>query len=948
MNNINSNFIYLDVKSDILYTLVKINYNPNTFEANINNFESLKEYYNINMFDMDPSFDEEAFNKLKNYNFINEIHSSLETCFNINEEFTKYTLSNQTYNNFILLSSKSYNQDSKMLSFITVIYNTPQNTKFNEYNQLSSTGIFYNRGDNNISRPIPFNYIYNVCKNPVYNDTPGICKLIIQLVTDNNCNDGPFILDVLRDNEAAINCYKSKGFVDLNSWPDTFRHPEPNKHYMLFTNDDIIYKETNLNSEDKNIPFLSNKKHYYTLIAHGLTLNSPDNVRQGNYKQEEFHFPFDDIQFYASEGQVLYQPNSCGTEFHINLPTSVCYKRMEYVNDNTYNIDNDKLTLTPMQFSVNEESDNDEMKKTLGLYYCNGEEKIVDWDWLQQQSFTDFIQLFDLISNHAEEHKIKKENIIINLFVCRGYCEKDYTPLHQPEFIIGNINEFKMDVVKGGSNLTPVKSMNQMELITWLDTCKKPMKGGTDTIFDREIHNGELRDFNLTNETIENRNNIDNIQFINGAFIECNISNCGFDNCKFEDINFLANTKLNSIYFNDCTFKNVSFQEDCMLQNINFKNCTVHRDELNPGLTIYNSTVDFSDFRNMDLTFCIFNNSKILSSDFRGTNLTDSIFENADLTGIIFNETTILKNTKFINITGLDNDQSDVSTASFDEATLIPSFNNNSPRNVNEYPDDDELSEVSTIGTDIIYDNDANNLSIDENSDWLDTFETSDVDGLPPQPLTLEDLLTDEDLLKREPVKIKQYSYQTFDKLTNFDVIQYEDVNYCDYIKKNSNHLIFLYDEQTCFITKTLLKQYIKTNIDPTKIVFLCKEEQEAFVPQKQNIYEDPQLNMDIFGLFGVMIPLQELDFILNNEYQIYIIQANYYNKPVPIASLSTRLGGNVVGANHCQSLVAIKSGYITYIENETFKNICNKKGGKKQTKCKIKTKKNKSKKSKK
>ena len=205
-----------------------------------------------------------------------------------------------------------------------------------------------------------------------------------------------------------------------------------------------------------------------------------------------------------------------------------------------------------------------------------------------------------------------------------------------------------------------------------------------------------------------------------------------------------------------------------MLQNINFKNCTVHRDELNPGLTIYNSTVDFSDFRNMDLTFCIFNNSKILSSDFRGANLTDSIFENADLTGIIFNETTILKNTKFINITGLDNAQSDVSTASFDEATLIPSFNNNSPRNVNEYPDDDELSEVSTIGTDIIYDNDANNLSIDENSDWLDTFETSDVDGLPPQPLTLEDLLTDEDLLKREPVKIKQYSYQTFDKLTNF------------------------------------------------------------------------------------------------------------------------------------------------------------------------------------
>ena len=66
---------------------------------------------------------------------------------------------------------------------------------------------------------------------------------------------------------------------------------------------------------------------------------------------------------------------------------------------------------------------------------------------------------------------------------------------------------------------------------------------------------------------------------------------------------------------------------------------------------------------------------------------------------------------------------------------------------------------------------------------------------------------------------------------------------------------------------------------------------------------------------------------ILNYDYQIYVIQTIYYSQPVPIASLNTRLGGNVVSANFCQALVAIKSGYISYIRNETLFNKCSEQG---------------------
>ena len=124
---------------------------------------------------------------------------------------------------------------------------------------------------------------------------------------------------------------------------------------------------------------------------------------------------------------------------------------------------------------------------------------------------------------------------------------------------------------------------------------------------------------------------------------------------------------------------------------------------------------------------------------------------------------------------------------------------NNSPSTVLANPSDDNLSEVSTVATDIL--DGPNNLSMDEDSNWIDYFEPQSPDG--PPPLELEDLLTENDLLLREPVNIKQYTHQKFDKLEHFDLIEQENVNYCNYIREDPDNLVFLYSTPYSFTNES-------------------------------------------------------------------------------------------------------------------------------------------------
>ena len=212
----------------------------------------------------------------------------------------------------------------------------------------------------------------------------------------------------------------------------------------------------------------------------------------------------------------------------------------------------------------------------------------------------------------------------------------------------------------------------------------------------------------------------------------------------------------------------------------------------------------------------------------------------------------------------------------------------------------------------------------------------------PPQPDNMTRLLV------RDKVSLEKSVNNPFTELelTRYDPILMESVQFCDYVEDDKDNLLFIFNKQVGFIEKSRIKDFISQNtLDKNKIIYQCKKTDQAFQPRDENIVGGPALNMDIIGLFGVMVPLSYLDEVVNGKHQIFVIESTNANKTMPIASLNTRLGGNVVSTNHCQTEVAIQVSKLSYVDNDVLIGMC-KKGGKrkskKRTKKSTKTKKSK------
>ena len=163
-------------------------------------------------------------------------------------------------------------------------------------------------------------------------------------------------------------------------------------------------------------------------------------------------------------------------------------------------------------------------------------------------------------------------------------------------------------------------------------------------------------------------------------------------------------------------------------------------------------------------------------------------------------------------------------------------------------------------------------------------------------------------------------------ELERFDPILQENVQLCDYVNDDKENLLFIFNRQVAMIEKSRIKMLIaEDTLDTNKIIYQCKKTDQAFRPRDENIIGGPALNMDIITLFGVMVPLSYLDEVVNGKHQIYVIEPTNANQTMPIASLNTRLGGNVIGANHGQAEVAIQVSKLTYVDNDVLIGMCKK-----------------------
>jgi hypothetical protein len=195
-------------------------------------------------------------------------------------------------------------------------------------------------------------------------------------------------------------------------------------------------------------------------------------------------------------------------------------------------------------------------------------------------------------------------------------------------------------------------------------------------------------------------------------------------------------------------------------------------------------------------------------------------------------------------------------------------------------------------------------------------------------------------LLVRDKVSLEKNENNPFTdlELERFDPILLENVRLCDYVNEDKDNLLFIFDTQLAMIGRSRIKSLISEDtLDKNKIIYQCRTTDQAFRPRDENIIGGPALNMDIIGLFGVMVPLSYLDEVVNGKHQIFVIESTNANKTMPIASLNTRLGGNVVSANHCQAEVAIQVSKLSYVDNDVLIGMCEKKGGNRKSKRRTK-----------
>jgi uncharacterized protein YjbI with pentapeptide repeats len=363
------------------------------------------------------------------------------------------------------------------------------------------------------------------------------------------------------------------------------------------------------------------------------------------------------------------------------------------------------------------------------------------------------------------------------------------------------------------------------------------------------------------------------------------------------------------------------------------------------GASLSDSIFIGAHLQGANLTGAVLEDANLEGAHLQGANLTGANLESANLTnadftgaklhGAIFDENVNVNGANFSNTIYADVNGSPEVVFVPSSPDYYPSSPNSlalsSPDYVPPNPNSLALSSPDYVPPS------PNSLALSSpdyvppspNSIALSIFDYYPSPDGPPSPDSLARVKAAqrELLLQHTPVKLKKYNKTNpFEnvELSSFDVIQLEDVKYCDYINESPTNLLIMFGEQIAFIDTDRLKQLINTSsADEDKIVYRCKNIDQAFVPRNENIIGGPMLNMDIIGLLGAMVPLEYLDDAVKGEHQIFMVEPTDNVTEMPIASLGVRLGGDVVSANHCQASVFKQVCSVSYIKNKVLLEIC-------------------------
>ena len=413
------------------------------------------------------------------------------------------------------------------------------------------------------------------------------------------------------------------------------------------------------------------------------------------------------------------------------------------------------------------------------------------------------------------------------------------------------------------------------------------------------------------------------------------------------------NITLHNFNFEKAKFKGVNLQGSD-LRGSNFIEANLENADLSKA-TLRAANFSGADLEDANLSKTDVTNTVFDSAILDGTNLEGSNIKDAVLTNTIYESAMSADEgdgeDELEEMIPISDDSSNVLRTSTDLDYSNSNNNSNIFRGTTDLPESysplNDISFISEDSDDINnirdFESPPNNLtSIFNNGDWLDQMdeETETQEQQRREQRERRREVMKNDYLQREKTTINKSDINPFPTvgMTGHDVIMMEDVKYCDYIKEDPNNLLFIFDKQVAMINRSQIQGFIANEtLDESKIVYQCKQTDMAFIARQENIISGPTLNMDIIGLFGVMIPLEYRDEVVNQPHQIFIVETNNNRSKNPIASLNTRLatedesGQAVVSANHCQVEVSIKLGQLRYIENNVLEQECAKSGGKKR-----------------
>ena len=390
--------------------------------------------------------------------------------------------------------------------------------------------------------------------------------------------------------------------------------------------------------------------------------------------------------------------------------------------------------------------------------------------------------------------------------------------------------------------------------------------------------------------------------------------------------------------------KNGANGENIEIPGINFNKADLQNVKLK-GANLSGATLEYANLDGSNLENANLSNTDFQDATIRNANLTKTRFNGANLDGTNINGST----TTGTDFTGtmLDMQTPENSVLDESEISIIETDPNesNTIGNLGDIEESFDIPETSpgplpnTINDDWLLGlmgsaNQDDTQSNNENELWNRMEPVNrETEQERNERLKRERNEKKQNYLQRPEITLTMNDTNPFENvgLFGYHALEMEDISFCDYITEKQDNVIFIYDQQVGVLDKPTIRKLITSEtLDETYIVYECRELSEAFVPHEENIISGPMLNMRILAINGLMIPLNELDEVVNGEHQIFVIETGNDKPTIPIASLPTRLamgdiesGQAVVSANHCQAEVSIKIGKLSYIENRVLLDQC-------------------------